>query len=69
MWLPPGGLDFRVPILWPREPQDESPVDSVPLPVWFCMALGGIFGALLIALQGVVLLYLDVGTYSMWVSP
>jgi hypothetical protein len=33
------------------------------------MALGGILGALLVALQGVVLVYLDVGTYSMWVSP
>jgi hypothetical protein len=70
MWLPPGGLRMRIPMLWPAEiPQDDIPEDTEPLPVWICMALGGILGALLIALQGIVLVYLDVGTYSMWVSP
>jgi hypothetical protein len=70
MWLPPGGLRMRIPLLWPAEiPQDDIPEDTEPLPVWLCMVLGGILGALLVALQGVVLQYLDVGTYSMWVSP
>ena len=68
-WLPPGALSWRIPFLWPREPQDQYPADSLPLAVWLCMVLGGVFGGLLVALQGIVLVYLDVGTFSMWVAP
>jgi hypothetical protein len=68
-WFPPGGMQWRIPFLWPAEPQDGNPEDDLPFPVWLCMALGGVFAGLLVALQGVVLVLLDVGTYSMWVSP
>ena len=69
LWLPPGAFRCRIPFLWPTELQDEISDHAHPWPVWLAVALGGILGALLVALQGVVLVYLDVGTYSMWVSP
>jgi drug/metabolite transporter (DMT)-like permease len=70
VWLLPGLLHrFRFPVFLPPTPQDSFALGSVPLMAWVSMIASGTCGALVITLQGIILVqYLDVSTYSVVVA-
>lgn len=71
LWLPPGCIPpkVRVPFLWPSVPQDSTNMFGLPVSTWIVMSLSGVLGASIMLAQGQALKYLDVGTYSMLVTP
>jgi drug/metabolite transporter (DMT)-like permease len=70
VWLLPGLMHrFRFPVFLPPTPQDGFALHDVPLLAWISMLASGTCGALVITLQGVILVqYLDVSTYSVVVA-
>eukprot|EP00931_Biecheleriopsis_adriatica_P055414 TRINITY_DN32757_c0_g1_i1.p1 TRINITY_DN32757_c0_g1~~TRINITY_DN32757_c0_g1_i1.p1 ORF type:complete len:362 (+),score=49.84 TRINITY_DN32757_c0_g1_i1:55-1086(+) len=72
LWFPPGSIPAprcRVPFLWPEVPEDKHGIADVPLMTWLALVVSGVFGTLVIVIQGQVLKRLDVGTYSITVAP
>jgi drug/metabolite transporter (DMT)-like permease len=71
LWLPPGCIPpkIRVSFLWPSVPQDSTDLFGLPMSTWIVMLLSGVLGASIMLAQGQALKYLDVGTYSMLVTP
>jgi drug/metabolite transporter (DMT)-like permease len=70
VWLLPGLIHrFRFPVFLPPTPQDDFVFRDVPLLAWISMLASGACGALVITLQGIILVqYLDVSTYSVVVA-
>jgi len=69
LWLPPGCAKVRVSYLWPEAPQDKYSLMTVPLMTWMALVIAGVCGTSIVIIQGQVLKYLDVGTYSITVAP
>jgi len=71
LWFPPGCVppELRVEVLWPPVPQDQHDINNTPVITWIIMCFSGILGAALMVVQGWALQHLDVGTYSMTVTP
>lgn len=69
LWFPPGCGKVRMSFLWPVVPQDKNDIFTVPATTWMTLVISGVFGTSIIIIQGWVLKYLDVGTYSITIAP